>query len=300
MVTVVIGSRGATRPFSIAKGPTPASILPQLGETSTSGWSMETWAKRYSTSTSGRSEREMIATLLVRGSAPPMPSICRASGEPMAASSTRSRNAISPGRSIARKNGPFDVPPRMRVQGMGVCDTRGIQIPSYNQASLILETHFRDSCAQAVDVEAKLSPRQPLTGCLFLANPLFARPNYFLGGCALHRHDTVVICHDHIASVNVCTRTDYAHIHRSEVRLHGALRTDGAAPDRELHFGERANITASCLNDKPLHAVGAQRCCQQLPEVSVRARRGGGNHEYVAGLANLDGNVNHQVIAGRK
>ena len=69
----------------------------------------------------GRSSREeglTTATLLVSGWAPPMPSIWRASGEPMADSSTASRLAISAGRSSARKNSPFEVPPRIAVQGM--------------------------------------------------------------------------------------------------------------------------------------------------------------------------------------
>ena len=62
----------------------------------------------------------MTATLLVSGCAPPTPSICRASGEPMAASSTRSRSSRSAGRSRAWKYRPFEVPPRISVQGMAV------------------------------------------------------------------------------------------------------------------------------------------------------------------------------------
>ena len=62
----------------------------------------------------------MTATLLVSGCAPPTPSIWRTSGEPIAASSTRSRSARSAGRSLAWKYSPFDVPPRISVQGMAV------------------------------------------------------------------------------------------------------------------------------------------------------------------------------------
>ena len=43
------------------------------------------------------------ATLLVSGSAPPMPSIWRGSGEPMMRSRRRSRSWLSAGRSSARK-----------------------------------------------------------------------------------------------------------------------------------------------------------------------------------------------------
>jgi hypothetical protein len=51
----------------------------------------------------GRDERDTIATLLVSGSAPPIPSIWRLSGEPITASRMRSRAATSSGRSDARK-----------------------------------------------------------------------------------------------------------------------------------------------------------------------------------------------------
>ena len=71
----------------------------------------------------GRLERDTIATLLVRGSAPPTPSICRGSGEPITASSTRSRAASSVGRSEATKYAPFDVPPRINVDEIAVCIT---------------------------------------------------------------------------------------------------------------------------------------------------------------------------------
>ena len=87
----------------MANGPTPARMLPQLGVVSTSGLSTPTWQNRKSMSQSGRVERETIATLLVSGCAPPSPSIWRASGEPITASSRRSRAAGSAGRSSARK-----------------------------------------------------------------------------------------------------------------------------------------------------------------------------------------------------
>src|SRR5262252_3049219 len=162
----------------------------------------------------------MMATLLVRGSAPPMPSIWRGSGEPMTASRTRSRNAISLGRSFARKKGPFEVPPRIRVQGMRVCDAGAMLITPSQHLSLILETHLRDFCAQAVDVESEFSPRQALASCLFLAKALFARHDYFVGGCSLHHHDAIVIRDDHVAGFDACSGANDAHIHRSESRFH--------------------------------------------------------------------------------
>ena len=63
----------------------------------------------------------MIATLLVSGSAPPTPSIWRGSGDPITANSTRSRDGNR--RQIdARKKGPFEVPPRISVHAMAVCE----------------------------------------------------------------------------------------------------------------------------------------------------------------------------------
>src|SRR6186713_2465091 len=59
-----------------------------------------------------------MATLLVKLSAPPNPSICRTSGEPMIANSTRSRTSTADGKLRVRKKGPLDVPPRMRVQAI--------------------------------------------------------------------------------------------------------------------------------------------------------------------------------------
>ena len=56
-----------------------------------------------------------MASLLVRGSAPPNPSICRGSGLPKAANSVRVLNSESEGRSESRKNRPLLVPPLIRV-----------------------------------------------------------------------------------------------------------------------------------------------------------------------------------------
>src|SRR3546814_16952377 len=70
----------------------------------------------------GRLEGLTMATLLVSVVAPPRPSIWRASGEPMAASRTLSRGAESDGRSLAMKYGPLEVPPRMTMQGMAICE----------------------------------------------------------------------------------------------------------------------------------------------------------------------------------
>ena len=39
----------------------------------------------------------------------------------MAANNTRSRAVVSAGKSASLKNGPLEVPPRMKRQGMAIC-----------------------------------------------------------------------------------------------------------------------------------------------------------------------------------
>ena len=117
---VLAAPRGATIPVSSANGTTAASMLPQFGVVSTVSLSGCSCANRKSRSTPGLLPGETMPTLLVSGCAPPRPSICRGSGEPMTASSTRSRKGSSPGRSAAAKKGPREVPPRMNRQGIAV------------------------------------------------------------------------------------------------------------------------------------------------------------------------------------
>src|SRR3990167_1858749 len=60
----------------------------------------------------------MYATLLVKGSAPPRPSICRKSGLPKAARTTLSLVLGSRGRSFSRKKIGLLVPPRYIAHGI--------------------------------------------------------------------------------------------------------------------------------------------------------------------------------------
>ena len=61
-----------------------------------------------------------IATLELSVLPPPMPSICSGWPDPMISTSRASRCAGSLGRSLRRKNGPFEVPPRIMTQGMRI------------------------------------------------------------------------------------------------------------------------------------------------------------------------------------
>src|SRR5262245_55209597 len=112
----------------------------------------------------------MIAALLVKGSAPPSPSIWRQSGEPIAASRTRSRNSVLAGRSLATKKGPFEVPPRIRVQGIRVCDDAMVLPPSQ-----IFKAQLRDLPAHVVNIEAELSTGKSFAGQVLFQDPLFRR-----------------------------------------------------------------------------------------------------------------------------
>ncbi|MGK7938166.1 MAG: hypothetical protein AB4206_20565 [Xenococcaceae cyanobacterium] len=56
--------------------------------------------------------------MLVKELAPPIPSICRLSGEPITAKSILSLKVGSSGRSDFRKKAPREVPPRINKQGI--------------------------------------------------------------------------------------------------------------------------------------------------------------------------------------
>src|SRR5687768_16605835 len=89
----------------------------------------------------------MIATLEVSGSAPPIPSIWRGSGDPIARSRNASRSAVSAGRSSATKKPPFDVPPRIHMQ----------RVPSF-----IDKAHRFQLAAHAVNIEPEFTRREAL------------------------------------------------------------------------------------------------------------------------------------------
>ena len=68
-------------------------------------------------SASGLTVGPTTATLVVSTWAPPMPSICRESGEPTMRKMRSSRRAGSVGKSSQRKQAPLDVPPRIIMHG---------------------------------------------------------------------------------------------------------------------------------------------------------------------------------------
>src|SRR5258706_9267407 len=73
-------------------------------------------------------DARMMAVLLVKGSAPPMPSTWRMSGLPNARRRNSVRCCMSAGRSESRKKRALLVPPRMIVHGMEDSFTAGMRI----------------------------------------------------------------------------------------------------------------------------------------------------------------------------
>src|SRR6478752_1480141 len=143
-------------------------------------------------SASSRMEREMIATLLVSGSAPPMPSIWRGSGDPITASSTRSRAAGSSGRSEARKYAPFDVPPRIIRHGMRIClrlEAIAISPSKFRGRIDVAQASFREPVTHRVVVEAERAACEHRTRLLFLLQARLRGLRYRLDGGERHHDD---------------------------------------------------------------------------------------------------------------
>src|SRR5579862_3612065 len=103
----------------------------------------------------------MIATLLVRMSAPPSPSIWRGSGLPKSARMVWSRAARSAGRSAADRNTPLLVPPRISTHLMAAC-SRTVRTP--------LRRHDLHGARRAFDARrlAAAAVRQAHAGALDL------------------------------------------------------------------------------------------------------------------------------------
>ena len=129
---------------------------------------------------SAASSRDLdtTATLLVRGWAPPTPSICRGSGEPMTRSRKRSLASAPTGRSSCKKYKPFEVPPRINVAGTETCI---LSLPTPRNAILLLLVDH--ACCK---YQGRAHPLQSV--CVFLlrwppADPLFLlrQPRCLLG-----------------------------------------------------------------------------------------------------------------------
>src|SRR5579862_4516195 len=121
------------------------------------------------------------------------------SGEPIAASNTRSRVARSRGRAATWKYRPLDVPPRIRVQGMAV------SIGAYSaklfagQLVTVSKTALREFLAHRVDVESQLAGLESRAYLCFLGLALSRLAQRLSRIAARYYAHAVVVGHYHIA-----------------------------------------------------------------------------------------------------
>src|SRR6478735_11291968 len=80
----------------------------------------------------GCDERDTMATLLLSVLPPPTPSSCSGSDAPMAPISAWSRASSPSGSHSRRKNGPREVPARIRTQGIALPISVGRQLRRRN------------------------------------------------------------------------------------------------------------------------------------------------------------------------
>ena len=200
------------------------------------------------------SERETTATLLVSGSAPPMPSIWRGSGEPM----TASRTGVARGRvggQVARRGSRRPSTCRRASQCRG--------LPSEHR-------HLRQ-------LRSRVDERSPLPRAWRACRRCRGRARRPRGArassppcasrvCAASRaprrrlargttHDAVVVGDDHVAGLIDRAGADDRHVHRAEGLLDRALRGDRPRPDREAHLGQVAHVAHAGVDDQAAHAA---------------------------------------------
>ncbi|MNY26765.1 hypothetical protein D3C86_1606320 [compost metagenome] len=86
-------------------------------------------------------------------------------------------------------------------------------------------------------------------------------------------------------------------VDRTEGLLDGALGTDGAGPDRKAHLTQGVGIAHTGIDHQGTYAMGLERSGKQVAEVTVGARRAGGNHQNIPGAALLHRHMEHPVVA---
>ena len=174
------------------------------------------------------STREMTATLLVSGCAPPMPSIWRASGEPIAASSTRRAAARSAGRSSRE-----EIEALRRAAAHQRAGDRGEHRVSLFRVAVLqaLLGQRARACrrCRARARRPRAAPALPLPS---------ARARCDLSSTSAacsraHDADAVVVGDDRVAGIHERAGADDRHVHAAERLLDRALRGDRIATRRE-------------------------------------------------------------------
>ena len=113
-----------------------------------------------------------------------------------------------------------------------------------------------------------------------------------------HADHRVVVGDDDVTGVHRDGAEGDGQVDRAGGGLHGALRGDRGGPRREAHLVQVGDIADAGVDDQAAHPTGLQGGGEQLTEQAVRGGGIGGDDEDVARGALLDGDVDHQVVAG--
>ena len=146
-------------------------------------------------------------------------------------------------------------------------------------------------------------PSSPAASCLRLPSSSSLRFCAFSRGldraaCFGHHHHAVVVGHDHVARLDIDAGADHRHVDRAERRLDRALGRDRPRPHRESPSPCSAFTSRQPASmTRPMHAARLQRGRQQFAEHAVGVVGGAADHQHVALLALLDGDVDHPVVA---
>jgi len=152
--------------------------------------------------------------------------------------------------------------------------------------------------AEAVDVEAEFAGAKALAGALFFFAALEGELGDKVGGLRWNNDDAVLVGDNDIAGMDHRAGAHHVDIHGAGGGLDGSLGGDGFGPNGKVHCGEVGAIANAGINDKTGDAVSAAGDGQQLAEHAVGGFGRSGDDQDIAGAADFDGSVNHQVVTG--
>src|SRR6266478_6310181 len=123
------------------------------------------------------------------------------------------------------------------------------------------------------------------------------RFEYCRGVLTWHHHDAVVVGHDHITWPDIRPGADDRDLDVPWRLIHRAPGGDRLRPHREAHFGQRRDVPYPGVDDNPSDAVRLKALGEPVAHVPVVAWACGGNHEDVARLCLLHGDMNRPIVA---
>jgi hypothetical protein len=119
-----------------------------------------------------------------------------------------------------------------------------------------------------------------------------------IGQGAGHHNNPVVVGDDDVARAHRGAGANHRDVHAAESSLDGSAGGNGARPHGKFHRRERGDVAAARVDHQAAHASRHDRRSEQFAKHAVGAVGGDGNHQNVSGLAQLDGHMNHPVVAG--